>query len=128
MKIKNLLILALIFISFQVFSQAKMELTKENICKGAAISVVANVKPMIEAGMPKSEILEFCKEELVKDVIKDAPKKAYDLLKENKSREQVIDILFKDFMKLDDKTVFEFLLKADPNYQEDEDEYEDDED
>ena len=127
MKIKNLLTLTLILTSFHLFSQQKATLTKDKICRGAAISVVANVKPMIEAGMPKSEILEFCKEELVKDVIKDAPKKAYDLLKENKSREQVIEILYKDFMKLDDKTVFEFLLKPDADF-EDEDDEEDDED
>ena len=127
MKIKNLLILTIVLTSFQVFSQVNMELTKENICKGAAISVVANVKPMIDAGMPKSEILQFCKE-LVKDVIKDSPKKAYDLLKANKSKNEVIDILYKDFMKLDDKTVFGMLLKPDADYEDEDEEYEEDED
>ncbi|MFY7669939.1 hypothetical protein ACOSP6_02510 [Tenacibaculum sp. MEBiC06402] len=102
-----------------------MKLTKENICKAAAISVVANVKPMMDAGMPKAEILQFGKE-LVKDVIKGAPEKAYDLFKENKTKDQVTEILYKDFMNLDEKTVFALLLKADPY--EDEEYEEEDED
>jgi hypothetical protein len=125
MKIKNFVVIVAFLCSLHLFSQAEMKLTKENICKGAAISVVANVKPMMDAGMSKAEILQFGKE-LVKDVIKGAPEKAYDLFKENKTKDQVKEILYKDFMKLDEKTVFKLLLKADPY--EDEEYEEDDED
>ncbi len=124
MKMKNLLIIAFLVISAQLFSQADMKLTKENICRGAAVSVVANVKPFIENGLPKSEILQMGKN-LVKEPIKNAPEKAYNLLKANKSRNEVVEILYKDFMKLDDKTVFQFLLKPDMDDFEDE-EYEED--
>lgn len=110
MKMKNLTFIVCLFISFQLFSQAQAEVTKENICRGAAISVVANVKPFIENGFSKSEILEMGKE-LVKEVIKDAPAKAYDLLKAKKSKNEVIEILYNDFMKLDKKVVLKFLLK-----------------
>ena len=124
MKTKNILITAFLFMTFQLFSQAEMKLTKENICRGAAISVVGNVKPFIEGGFPKSEILEMGKE-LVKDVIKDSPEKAYNLLKTNKSSNEVIEILYNDFMKLDDNVVFKFLLKPDT---EDEDYFEEEDD
>ncbi|MDO6676808.1 hypothetical protein C7448_10519 [Tenacibaculum gallaicum] len=116
MKLKNLLIVAFLFLSFQLFSQNSQQTipTKENICKGAAISVVANVKPFVERGFPKSEIIEIGKE-LVKDVIKDSPAKAYDLLKDKKSSEEVTKVLYNDFMKLDDKVVSKFLLKPQPD-------------
>ncbi|RSC93085.1 hypothetical protein [Tenacibaculum singaporense] len=111
---KKLIFIVCLFISFQLFSQAQAEVTKENICRGAAISVVANVKPFIENGFSKSEILEMGKE-LVKEVIKDAPAKAYDLLKAKKSKSEVIEILYNDFMKLDEKVVLKFLLKPQPD-------------
>ncbi|MEE3998956.1 hypothetical protein V1T75_01310 [Tenacibaculum sp. FZY0031] len=122
MKLKNLLIIAFTFFSFQLFSQSNPQAipTKENICKGAAISVVANVKPFMDNGFSKSEIIEMGKE-LVKDVIKDSPTKAYDLLKAKKSKSEVIEILYNDFMKLDEKVVLKFLLK--PDVDEEEDDY-----
>ena len=120
---KNLTFVVCLFISFQLFSQAQAEVTKENICRGAAISVVANVKPFLENGIPKSEVLQMGKE-LVKEVIKDAPAKAYDLLKAKKSRDEVIEILHKDFMKLDEKVVLQFLLKPDnDDFDDEEDDY-----
>ena len=121
---KNLLLTLFLTVSFQISSQVNAEVTKENICRGAAISVVANVKPFIENGLPKSEILQIGKD-LVKEPIKNAPEKAYNLLKANKSRNEVVEILYKDFMKLDDKTVLQFLLKPDMDDFEDE-EYEED--
>jgi len=124
MKMKKLAFVICLFMSFQLFSQAQAEVTKENICRGAAISVVANVKPFLENGIPKSEVLQMGKE-LVKEVIKDAPAKAYDLLKAKKSRDEVIEILYKDFMKLDEKTVMQFLLKPDNDDFDDEDEEDD---
>lgn len=114
MKMKNITFIVCLFISFQLFSQAQAEVTKENICKGAAISVVANVKPFIDNGFSKSEIIEMGKE-LVKDVIKDSPTKAYDLLKAKKSKNEVIEVLYNDFMKLDEKVVLKFLLKPQPD-------------
>ncbi|AZJ35794.1 hypothetical protein [Tenacibaculum singaporense] len=112
---KKLTFIVYLFISsFQLFSQAQAEVRKENICKGAAISVVANVKPFIDNGFSKSEIIEMGKE-LVKDVIKDSPTKAYDLLKAKKSKSEVIEILYNDFMKLDEKVVLKFLLKPQPD-------------
>ena len=123
MKMKNLYFVVFLLISFQLFSQAQAKITKENICKGAAISVVANVKPFIDNGASKSEIIEIGKE-LVKDVIKDAPAKAYDLLKAKKSRNEVIEILYKDFMKLEEKVVLQFLLK--PDYEDEDNEDDDD--
>ncbi|MDY0779472.1 hypothetical protein [Tenacibaculum sp. IB213877] len=123
---KNLLITAFLFISVQLFSQAEMKLTKENICRGAAVSIVGNIKPFVDRGFPKSEILEMGKE-LVKDVIKDAPEKAYNLLKTNKSSDEVIEILYNDFMKLDKSVVSQFLLKPDMDDLEDEEYDEDDE-
>ncbi|XRE44727.1 hypothetical protein ACIVBQ_002931 [Tenacibaculum discolor] len=117
---KNLTFIVCLFISFQLFSQAQAEVTKENICKGAAISVVANVKPFIDNGFSKSETIEMGKE-LVKDVIKDSPTKAYDLLKAKKTKREVIEILYNDFMKLDEKVVLKFLLK--PDVDEEEDDY-----
>lgn len=112
---KKLTFIVCLFISsFQLFSQAQAEVTKENICKGAAISVVANVKPFIDNGFSKSEIIEMGKE-LVKEVIKDSPTKAYNLLKAKKSKSEVIEILYNDFMKLDEKVVLKFLLKPQPD-------------
>ncbi len=123
MKMKNLTFIVCLFMSFQLFSQAQAEVTKENICRGAAISVVANVKPFLENGIPKSEVLQMGKE-LVKEVIKDAPAKAYDLLKAKKSRDEVVELLYKDFMKLDEKTVLQFLLKPDNDgFEDEEDDY-----
>ncbi len=123
MKMKNLTFIVCLFMSFQLFSQAQAEVTKENICRGAAISVVANVKPFLENGIPKSEVLQMGKE-LVKEVIKDAPAKAYDLLKAKKSRDEVVELLYKDFMKLDEKTVLKFLLKPDNDgFEDEEDDY-----
>ncbi|MGG6231316.1 hypothetical protein [Tenacibaculum sp. SDUM215027] len=120
---KKLAFVVCLFMSFQLFSQAEMKLTKENICRGTAISVVANVKPFLENGIPKSEVLQMGKE-LVKEVIKDAPAKAYDLLKAKKSRDEVIEILYKDFMKLDEKTMLKFLLKPDNDvFDDEEDDY-----
>lgn len=124
MKMKKLTFVVCLFMSFQLFSQVEMKLTKENICRGAAISVVANVKPFLENGISKSEVLQMGKE-LVKEVIKDAPAKAYDLLKAKKSRDEVIEILYKDFMKLEEKTVLQFLLKPDNDDFDDEDEEDD---
>lgn len=120
---KKLTFIVCLFMSFQLFSQAQAEVTKENICRGAAISVVANVKPFIENGFSKSEVLEMGKE-LVKDVIKDSPEKAYNLLKANKSSDEVIEILYNDFMKLDNSVVSQFLLKPDnDDFDDEEDDY-----
>lgn len=122
MKLKKITLVALLFLSFQLFSQAQAKITKENICRGAAISIVGHVKPFMDSGLPESEILEMGKE-LVKDVIKESPKKAYDLLKEKKSKKEAIEILYNDFMKLDEKVVLQFLLKPDNEDLEEDDDY-----
>jgi hypothetical protein len=106
---------------FTLFAQNSLGISKEKVCKAAAISIVGNVKPMLDAGISKNEIVTLGKD-LVKDVIKDAPGKAYDLLKQNYSRDQVIETLYNDFMKLDDSVVAKFLLKMKKGTLEDEDE------
>ena len=101
-------------------------LTKEVICKGAAVSVVGNVYPFMDLNFTKERVLRLT-EGLVKPVIKTAPAKAYELFKAGKSKAQVTDILYADFMKLDDAVVSKFLINAEDNY-EDEDDYEDNND
>ncbi|CAM1333186.1 hypothetical protein [Tenacibaculum aestuariivivum] len=123
MNLRNLSILLFLFMSVQLFSQT-IELTKENICRGAAISVVGNIKPFVDRGFSKLEIIENGKR-LVKNSIKDAPAKAYDLLKAKKSSNEAIEILYNDFMKLDNNIISKFLLKPntdDEDYYDEEDE------
>lgn len=113
--------LALIFILIciccctQAYSQNKntIKVTKELICKGAAISVVGNVKPFFDLNFSKSKVLELTKD-LVKEPINDAPSKAYDLFKNGKTKEQVTEILYNDFMKLNSEVVHKFLINCDP--------------
>ena len=62
MKSKTCLLICFFLLSFQLFSQAHPKLTKENICKGAAISIVANLKPFVDRGLPKSEVVGIGKE------------------------------------------------------------------
>tara|TARA_R110002051_G_scaffold290773_1_gene354411 strand:- start:43199 stop:43555 length:357 start_codon:yes stop_codon:yes gene_type:complete len=101
--------------SIQIHSQNVngIEITKELICRGAAVSVVGNVKPMYDLNFTKRKILELNKD-LVKEPIKDSPSKAYDLFKANKTKTEVTEILYTDFMKLDEKITSEFLINSDP--------------
>ncbi|WP_344925161.1 hypothetical protein [Aquimarina addita] len=89
-----------------------VKITKELICRGAAVSVVGNVKPFFDRNFAKSEILELTKS-LVKEPIKDSPSKAYELFKVNKTKEEVVEILYNAFMKLDKETVSKFLINND---------------
>jgi len=90
----------------------QVEVTKEFICKGAAVSVVWNVKPWFERDFSKEKTVAYTKD-LVKAPIKDAPAKAYDLFKANKTVEEITEILYNDFMKLDKKVVMQFLITDD---------------
>ncbi len=123
-----LLILAFSLCTLFGFSQnvQGITLTKEVICKGAAISVVGNVKPFVDRNFSKAQVLDLTKG-LVKAPIKDAPAKAYDLLKARKTQEEVTATLYDDFMKLDNAVVSKFLINAEDSY-EDEDDYEDNDD
>jgi hypothetical protein len=105
----------LFLFSIQAYSQNvnNIEVTKEMICRGAAISIVQNVHPFLDYDIPKSELEEIA-EELVREPIRDSPNKAYNLLKTGKTKEEVIEILYNDFMKLDDSVIFSYLIKADP--------------
>jgi len=115
---KKTLVITLLFIfsAIGMYSQEinGTKITKELICRGAAVSVVGHVKPFFDLNRSKEEILQMTKE-LIKDPIKDAPAKAYDLFKAQKTKEEVIEILYKDFMKLDEETTLKFLINADPN-------------
>ncbi len=112
---KKILVLITLFIcATQSYAQeASGTLTKEMICRGAAVSVVGNVKPFADRGFTKDQLAEIIAG-LVKEPIKDAPNKAYDLFKANKTQEEVTEILYNDFMKLDDDIVFQFLINGDP--------------
>lgn len=103
--------------SIQIHSQNVygIEITKELICRGAAVSVVGNVKPMYDLNFTKPKILELIKDlYLVKEPIKDSPGKAYDLFDANKTKTEVIEILYTDFMKLDEEITSKFLINFDP--------------
>lgn len=89
------------------------KITKELICRGAAVSVVGNVKPMYDLNFTKLKILELTKD-LVKEPIKDSPSKAYDLFKSNKTKNEVIEILYTDFIKLDEQITSKFLINSHP--------------
>lgn len=125
---KHILSLILCCLSITVFAQNPqgIALTKEVICKGAAVSVEANVHPLIKnLNFSRERVVNFTKD-LVKPSIKDAPGKAYDWFKEGKTREQVTTLLYNEFMKLDDAVVSKFLINSDnEDY---EDDYDDNDD
>jgi len=106
----------LCFCVIQIYSQEvkSNQISKDVICRGAAVSVVGNVKPFIDLNFTKSKIIALTKD-LVKPSIKEAPSKAYELFKANKTRKEVIEILYNDFMKLDDNIVSQFLINCPPD-------------
>ncbi|MEW7277968.1 hypothetical protein ABW636_05180 [Aquimarina sp. 2201CG1-2-11] len=107
---KLLVLLLIIFASTYSYGQ---EVTKEIICKGAAVSVVYTIAPFQKRGMDKTIIKEISVESY-KEVIQPSALKAYDLLASGKTKEEVIEILYSDFMKIEDDVVMKGLLKPDP--------------
>lgn len=83
--------------------------SKDKICLGAAVSMVWNISPLMNHGRPKSEVLSIV-QEVFKPDAHASLEKTYDLLSTGKTKEEVTNILQKDFMKLDDKIVYGGLI------------------
>lgn len=84
------------------------------ICKGAAISVVHNLQILVKRGMDKA-IIDKLSNETFKKVLQPSVEKAYKLLVSGKNKKEVIKVLEADYMKFDDKIIFQGLLKTQNN-------------
>lgn len=102
-------LLTLIILFFGLTFSYGQELSKEVICKGASVSVAHTVSLFQERGMGKS-ILEEMSKESYKEVIQPSAIKAYDLFTSGKSKEEVIEILYSDYMKIEESIVMKGLL------------------
>ncbi len=104
-------VFTIILIFFGLTYSYSQELTKEVVCRGASVSVVYTVAPFQERGMEKLMIEEISKESY-KEVIQPSALKAYDLLASGKTKEEVIEILYLDYMKIEESIVMKGLLKS----------------
>lgn len=103
---KNVLVFMFVCFSFTTLNS---QITKENICKGAALSIVYTMDAAVKSGMETAMVTEMTNESF-KEVIHPHVKKTYDLLKSGKDRKAVIPIIEADLLKLDDDVVFKGLL------------------
>ncbi len=101
-------VLVFMFVCFS-FTTVKSQVTKENICKGAALSIVYTMDAAVKSEMKPVVITEITNRSF-KEVIHPYVKKTYDLLKSGKDRKAVIPIIEADLLKLDDDVVFKGLL------------------
>ena len=104
----------ILFISLLLFCITNIcgqDVTKKDICKGAAFSIVYTIDGAVRANMSEVMVKEMSNESF-KKVALPYVEKAYKLLKQGKERSKVVEVIQSELMKIDNEILFQGLLKG----------------